>query len=85
MPRFYFHVRHSEGCDEVLDGTHFEGIEEAKVDAMRCLREIVADNLRAAQPVDIAAMDIIDQRGVILATVSIDEAVLKPLVGRGEG
>ena len=52
---------------------------------MRCLREIVADNLRAAQPVDIAAMDIIDQRGVILATASIDEAVLKPLVGRGEG
>lgn len=85
MPRFYFHVRHSEGRDEDLDGTHFEDIEEAKVDAMRCLREMVADNLRAAQTVDIAAMDIIDQRGVILATVSIDEAVLKPLVGRDEG
>ena len=79
MPLFYFHVRHPERLEEDLDGHLFEDIGEAKAGAKRYLREVVADELRSAHAVEIVALDIADQRGNVVATVTVEEAIMKPL------
>ena len=79
MPLFYFHVRHQKSRDEDLDGLSFEDIGEAKTGAIQYLREVVADELRSAHAIEIVALDIADQRGNVVATVTVEEAILKPL------
>ena len=78
MPLFFFHLRRQEHLEPDLEGITLSTIEDAKEEAALSLREFVADELRAGQS-DISAIEIADSMGDVVATVTIDEAVLKPL------
>lgn len=79
MPLFFFHLRRQGMVETDPDGTSFKTLEDAVNDAHGTLRELVADELKAGKPSDIAGIEITDGDGNTVATVTIDEAVLKPL------
>lgn len=81
MPLFYFYVRHQDIRDEDLDGLSFKDIDEAKSGAVQYLREVIAEELRSAHAIEIVALEIADQSGKVIATVTVEEAILKPLGG----
>ncbi|KQS86636.1 hypothetical protein ASG68_24255 [Rhizobium sp. Leaf453] len=79
MPLFFFNLRRQERHEIDHEGIAFDTLEDAREDAVNSLREIVADELRAGRSVDLTAIEIADNRGEIVAVVTIEEAVLKPL------
>lgn len=80
MPIYFFHVRHDNGLHEDLDGKSFDSLQDAKADAAKTLQDVIANELRAAHPVDITGSEITDYTGKVIATVSVDEAVIRPLL-----
>ncbi len=79
MPLFFFNIRHDDVFEADQDGMIFESIEDAREMASSTLRQLVADQLLAARPTDVLAIDIADSKGIVLDTVTLDQAVLKPL------
>ena len=79
MPLFFFNLRRQESHEIDDEGVAFETLEEAREDAISSLREIVADELRSGLSADLTAFEITDNRGEIVAIVTIEEAVLRPL------
>ena len=85
MPLFFFHVRHQDTLDQDFEGLTFDSLEEAAASASCNLREIVAEDLRAAQQIDIIGIEVTDASGNMLAMVTVEDAVLDPLNGpRGD-
>jgi len=85
MPLYFFHVKHSEGCDEDLEGLSFDTLEDAESSAADTLREVVATDLRAALPIDISGIDITDPSGAVVASVSVEDAVMSELDAKSHG
>lgn len=79
MPVYFFHVKHDEGLDEDLEGRSFDDAEEARASAADMLRDVVADELRAVREIDITAIEITGHTGTVVATVTIEDAVVTPL------
>ena len=81
MPLFYFHLRRQDDFDPDTEGTTFDNLAFAKEDAGNTLRELVAEELRAGRRSDLTAIEIANNGGDIVAIISIDDAVLRPLLG----
>ena len=79
MPIYFFHVRPDNSLHENLNGKSFDTLQDAKAEAAKTLQEVMANELRAAHPVDITGIEIIDYTGKVIATVSVGEAVIQPL------
>jgi hypothetical protein len=79
MPVYFFHVKRSDAVDEDLEGVSFDDLDHAKSSAADTLREMVADDLRAARQIDISGVDITDATGKVVATVTVGDAVISLL------
>ncbi|KQV31992.1 hypothetical protein [Rhizobium sp. Root1204] len=79
MPIYFLHIRHSDSVDEDLEGASFDTLDEATSNAAGALRELVAQNLRAARQIDIYGIEITDPTGAVVASVSVEDAVLREL------
>ncbi|WP_156386513.1 hypothetical protein [Rhizobium sp. Leaf391] len=79
MPVYFFHLKHSESIDEDLEGISFDTLDDARSNASDTLRDLVAENLRAAQHIDISGIEITDPSGSVVAMVSLEDAVLSRL------
>lgn len=79
MPVYFFHLKHDEGLDEDLEGISFDSTENAMASAADMLRDAIADELRAARQIDITAIEITDHTGTVVATVTVDDAVVSQL------
>jgi hypothetical protein len=79
MPVYFFHVKHEEGPDEDFEGMSFDNVEKAITSAAEILRDVIADELRAAREIDIASIEITDQTGTVIATVTVADAVVSQL------
>lgn len=79
MPHYFFHVRRQDDSDPDAEGTSFDSLEAAKTDACNTLRELVAEELLAGRRSTLTAIEILDSKGNVLADISIDEAVIRPL------
>ena len=75
MPLFYFHLR--DGAQYVPDetGVDLDGLPEARQEAIKSARDILADQLRAGEALDGQLIEITDASGRILDTVSFKEAL----------
>jgi hypothetical protein len=80
MPVYFFHVRNDEGTDEDFEGISFDSVEPAKLGATETLQDIIANELRAARHIEIVAIDITDATGTVVATVTIEDGVIQPLL-----
>lgn len=79
MPVYFFHVNYRDAVDDDLEGMSFDDLDQAKSSAADTLREVVADDLRAARQIDISGIDITDPTGKVVAIVTVGEAVISPL------
>ena len=74
MPRFFFHLK--DGCtvrDE--DGMSFDTVEEARREAVRAAREIMADEVRRGSLTLIDRIEIADEGGNPVTAVTFADAI----------
>jgi hypothetical protein len=71
MPRFHFHVRDGESLLEDLQGAEFPDLDAARADTVVAAREVLAERIKAGQPLDGLQYEIFDEAGRLAATVPI--------------
>lgn len=82
MPRFFFHLKDGATfCDE--EGMSFATVEEARKEAMRAAREIMADEVRHGSLTLVDRIEIADEGGNPVTVVTFAEAVRIYPGGRG--
>lgn len=66
MPRYYFHIRSSDGLIPDPDGTELPDLPAAHAEAVSAARELLANLLRAGKVLDGQTFEISDDRGQVL-------------------
>jgi hypothetical protein len=75
MSRFFFHNRTGTALAEDLEGTELPTLEVARAEAIIDLRQFVAAALRHNRLVGNRHIDIYDAAGLLLMTVSVQDAI----------
>jgi uncharacterized protein YnzC (UPF0291/DUF896 family) len=74
MPRFYFHLKNGGTvCDE--DGMTFDTVEEARQEALRSAREIMADEVKQGSLTLVDRIEIVDDGGNPVTVVTFADAL----------
>ena len=74
MPRFFFHLKDGITlCDE--EGMTFATVEEARGEALRTAREIMADEIRSGSLTLVDRIEIADEGGNAVTVVTFADAV----------
>jgi len=66
MPRYFFHIRSSDGIIEDPDGSDLPDLDAARREAELSARDLLADLLRQGVALDGQAFEITDEMGQIL-------------------
>lgn len=66
MPRYFFHIRSSDGIIEDPDGSELPDLDAARLEAELSARDLLADLLRQGIALDGQAFEITDERGELL-------------------
>jgi hypothetical protein len=75
MPQFFLQYRNDDLRVEDPEGSELPGLEAARAEAVRALREFVAERLRASRPIGTPQFDIQNVAGHLLAQVSLQDAI----------
>jgi hypothetical protein len=75
MPRYFFHVCNGDGFTEDEVGTELADFDAAKAEAIRTARVIMGDELQLGQMNLASFVEIEDEAGQLLCTVTFPEAV----------
>lgn len=78
MPRFYFHVRTTEGIEADPEGLTFGDLDAAVADARTSLFEMMGDDLAAGKRTKYLGINITDRLGTLLAEVNACDAIGLP-------
>ena len=79
MPRFFFHVDYLLDTMKDPEGSECADLEAAKVEARAIICELAADCLAQDRLFEPASLSISDEAGVVLARVSVAEALTEIL------
>jgi 3-oxoacyl-[acyl-carrier-protein] synthase III len=79
MSRFFFQVRTDTALIEDPEGIELPHLEAARAEAIAGLRQLAADALLQNLPASNRQVDICDAAGLLLATVSAQDAI-RPLL-----
>jgi hypothetical protein len=71
MVRFYFEMRDGDGVIPDIEGEEFKNLTEARTEAEAVLRELVADDIAAARPLQPRSCAIHDGDGQLLVVVRL--------------
>jgi hypothetical protein len=69
MPRYFFHIRSSDGIIQDPDGTELPDIVAARMEAELSARDLLADLLRQGIRLDGQMFEISDSDGKVLETL----------------
>jgi hypothetical protein len=76
MPRFYLHIRKGDALAEDPEGDEFASMEAARDEAIAAAREIMSEQMQRGElPEPNSCLEIADQDGRLVLTVSFDEAL----------
>jgi len=75
MPRYHFHVCNGDGFTENKVVQDFAGPEAARAEAIRIARSIMSDELQSGQMNLASFVEIEEEGGNLLATITFPEAV----------
>lgn len=75
MAPFFFHVRTDQGLIMDPEGSHLPDLSAAQQEALTALRQIVADRLRGARPLDVQQIEIADDSGRTLMVVQAEDVI----------
>lgn len=79
MQRFFLHVRIDGALCEDLDGQLFPSLEAARTEAVLAAREIMSDWIRCGTPLCDGRIEIVDDAGRLLLSLSFAEAISLPV------
>jgi hypothetical protein len=71
MVRFYFELRTGDGVTPDFEGQEFHDLTEARSEADSALRELLAEDIFAAVPLQPRSIAIHDEAGQLLAVVRL--------------
>ena len=75
MPRYFFHILNSVGYAEDEEGSEFDGLDDARREAIAGVRSILSDEVREGR-IDLRGrIDIVDSGGTRVLTVRFTDAV----------
>jgi uncharacterized protein DUF6894 len=75
MQRYFFHVRDGQGFVPDEEGVVLANMAEARVEAVRSARDILADQLREGKALDGQKIEITDAAGQVLETLAFKDAL----------
>ncbi len=75
MPRYYLHLRERDGMIADQDGIDFPDLQAAMADAKQSIREMVAERIASAEELDIRSIQICDETGRDVGTVTLAAAI----------
>lgn len=78
MPRFFFHIRTTEGIEADSEGLTFVDLAAAVADARASLFEMMADDLAVGKRTKYFSVNIADRLGTPLAIVDASDALGLP-------
>lgn len=83
MVTYYFDVRKGNDLVEDHEGETFASLVDAKLDAVKSAREIIADRAKAGQQAEYGAIEIRSDAGAVVATAHFRFVVQvsEPLAG----
>ncbi|KQS65577.1 hypothetical protein ASG39_10315 [Rhizobium sp. Leaf371] len=75
MPRYYFQIVERNAVLDDLDGADVASLAEARREAERAIREIAAEHLKIERKLELTSIQIRDEAGDVVASVTYDEAM----------
>jgi hypothetical protein len=78
MTRFYFNVREGDALLTDTDGQEFSDLNQARDEAISLSREIMADRILHGGAIGDRTVEIADETGKVLDTVSAKNVVFGP-------
>jgi hypothetical protein len=76
MPRYFFHVRDSDGdVSRDTEGQELDHLEAARAEAISANREIMGEKLLHGGSIDSRRIEITDDKNTVLATVNADDVL----------
>jgi hypothetical protein len=76
MPRYFLHVRNNRDLTSDPEGAEFDNFAEAEQEAVQSARDLMAECLRAGQPIGLGReMVISDDTGAVLSSVPFASAI----------
>ena len=75
MPRYYFQIGERNGVLDDLDGAEVASLEDARKEAQRAIREIAAEHLKIERKLELTSIEICDEAGHSVASITYDEAM----------
>lgn len=73
MPRYYFHTTNSHGVARDTEGQPLPGLEAARDEAVRSIRELLSEEIRSGQINVSGRVDVTDEDGDAVLTVNYQE------------
>jgi hypothetical protein len=75
MPRYYFHLWEGDRRSPDLEGSDLSDLNAAIEEARDAARDIAVDLLRSKEPIDGRRIEITDESGKSLITVSVRDVL----------
>lgn len=75
MPRFFFRARKGQDLLPDVEGTDLPDLAAARADAVTSLQQLAAERAHGGAISDLQAIEITDEAGQVLATVSFHDAL----------
>ena len=75
MPLYVLHLRERDHLVQDVEGTPFADLQSARTEARQAIRDIVAEHLESGEEVRLRTVEICDDQGNHVATVSLAAAI----------
>jgi hypothetical protein len=75
MPRFYFNVITADGKREDFEGSDLPSLDEARLEALKDARSLMSEAILLGDDISSRRMEICNEAGEILLTVSFLDAI----------
>jgi hypothetical protein len=75
MPRYHLHLRFHARLVKDEEGSELPDLDAARHEARQALRDLVAEDISAGRPLRVRSVEICDEDGQDIATVSVAAAV----------
>ncbi len=79
MTHYFFHIRDNDSTIVDEEGDDFADINEARFSAVTAIREIAAARIKSGETIGNARMDVCDDTGQLLLSLSFRDVVAQQL------
>jgi hypothetical protein len=76
MTRYYFHIRDADGMSRDNEGTELPNLEAARREARASGRDLIADAMKSRRLVAGQMLDIADEQGVVIETLTVSDLIV---------